>query len=99
MTTFWERAAHLVKHMFVLCLFVILVISRFGWRGSDCISFSHVKRKATDDPTSQQSEIIRNELHKFEDQQMDSGVGHSIARSFYRLPVKVIKNRAIETCK
>ena len=43
MTTFWERAAHWVSHIIftVLCLFVILVVSHFGFEsgtGFDCTS-------------------------------------------------------------
>ena len=35
MVTFWEIAAHSVNHMFsfVFCLFVILVVSHFGFGG------------------------------------------------------------------
>ena len=43
MATFRERAAHSINRMFVLCLFAILVVSKFGFApegetGSDCTS-------------------------------------------------------------
>ena len=38
MVTFWERAAHLVNRMFfVLCLFVILIVSHFDFEGRTAV--------------------------------------------------------------
>ena len=56
---------------------------------------AQVKRKATDDLTSRLSKIIRNELHKFADQLNYNTKIYHVSR----LPVKVIKNPAIETRK
>ena len=38
MATFWERAAHSVNRMFsLLCLFVALVVSHFGFEGRNLV--------------------------------------------------------------
>ena len=43
MATFWERAAHSVNHMFsLLCLFVALVVSHFGFEGRNLVLIASV---------------------------------------------------------
>ena len=41
--TFWERASHSAYHMFfLLCLFVVLVVSNFGFVGGDLVLIAPV---------------------------------------------------------
>ena len=43
MATFWERAAHLVNRRFsLLCLFVGLVVSDFGYEGMTLVLIASV---------------------------------------------------------
>ena len=43
MATFWERAAHSVNRMFsLLCLFVALVVSLFGFKGRTLVLIASV---------------------------------------------------------
>ena len=43
MTTFWEKAAHSVyRVIFLLCLFVVLVISYLGFKGGNLVLIASV---------------------------------------------------------
>ena len=59
MATFWERTTHSVNHMFsLLCLFVSLVVSHFGFEGrtldliasvpGHCLPFNFLFQRTTD---------------------------------------------------